>query len=64
MRAHGGHWLDYDSIALAVLLTGISIVVLLALSLQRSGTQRRDRVSRSRRGIGSIMVLALFSIGQ
>jgi hypothetical protein len=33
MRAQGGHWLDYDSTALAVLLLGISVVMLLALSI-------------------------------
>jgi hypothetical protein len=31
MRAQGGHWLDYDPIALAVLVLGIAIVTLLAL---------------------------------
>jgi hypothetical protein len=32
MRIQGGHWLDYDSIALAVLVIGIGIVMLVALS--------------------------------
>jgi len=29
----GGHWLDYDPIALAVLIIGIGVVTLLALSI-------------------------------
>jgi hypothetical protein len=33
MRVHGGHWLDYDPVALAVLVIGIGIVALLALSI-------------------------------
>ena len=33
MRVQGGHWLDYDPIALAVLLIGIGVVTLLALSI-------------------------------
>jgi hypothetical protein len=33
MRVHSGHWLDYDSAALAVLVIGIGIVELLALSI-------------------------------
>jgi hypothetical protein len=33
MRAQGGHWLDYDPIALVVLVIGIGIVALLALSI-------------------------------
>jgi hypothetical protein len=33
MRIQGGHWLDYDSIALAALVIGIGIVMLLALSI-------------------------------
>jgi hypothetical protein len=33
MRVQGGHWLDYDSIALAVLVIGIGIVMLVALSI-------------------------------
>ena len=31
--AQGGHWLDYDSIALAGLVIGIGVVMLLALSI-------------------------------
>ena len=31
MRVQGGHWLDYDPIALAVLIIGIGVVTLLAL---------------------------------
>jgi hypothetical protein len=31
MRAQGGHWLDYDPIALVVLVLGIVIVTLFAL---------------------------------
>ena len=33
MRIQGGHWLDYDSIALAVLVIGIGIVMVLVLSI-------------------------------
>jgi hypothetical protein len=33
MRVLGGHWLDYDPIALVVLVVGIGIVTLLALSI-------------------------------
>ena len=33
MRAQGGHWLDYDPGALVVLVIGIGIVALLALSI-------------------------------
>jgi hypothetical protein len=33
MHVHSRHWLDYDPIALAVLLVGIAIVELLALSI-------------------------------
>ena len=33
MRVLGGHWLDYDPIALAALVIGIGIVILLALSI-------------------------------
>jgi hypothetical protein len=33
MRIQDGHWLDYDSIALAVLVIGIGIVMLVALSI-------------------------------
>jgi hypothetical protein len=33
MRVQGGHWLDHDSTALAVLIIGISVVILLALSI-------------------------------
>jgi hypothetical protein len=32
MRVLGGNWLDYDPVALAVLVIGIGIVALLALS--------------------------------
>ena len=32
MRVLGIHWLDYDPVALAVLLIGLSIVELLVLS--------------------------------
>jgi hypothetical protein len=32
MRVHSGHWLDYDPIALVVLV-GIGAVALLALSI-------------------------------
>ena len=31
MRVYSGHWLDYDPVALAVLVIGIGIVELLAL---------------------------------
>jgi hypothetical protein len=33
MRVPGGHWLDYDSIALAALVIGIGTVILLALTI-------------------------------
>jgi hypothetical protein len=33
MRVHGGHWLDYDPIALVVLVLGIAAVALLVLSI-------------------------------
>jgi hypothetical protein len=33
MRVQRRHWLDYDSVALAVLVIGIGIVELLALSI-------------------------------
>ena len=33
MRVQGGRWLDHDSIALAVLVIGIGVVMLLALSI-------------------------------
>jgi hypothetical protein len=33
MRARDGHWLDCDPIALVVLVVGIGIVTLLALSI-------------------------------
>ena len=33
MRVHSGHWLDYDPIALVVLVIGIGVVALLALSI-------------------------------
>jgi hypothetical protein len=33
MRVQGGHWLDYDHIALVVLVMGIGIVMLVALSI-------------------------------
>jgi hypothetical protein len=33
MRTQGGHWLDYDSVALAVLAIGLGIVVLIALMI-------------------------------
>jgi hypothetical protein len=32
MRAHSRHWLEYDPVAFAVLILGIGIVELLALS--------------------------------
>ena len=33
MRVQGGHWLDYDAIALAALVIGIGAVMLLALTI-------------------------------
>ena len=33
MRAQGGHWLDYDPVALVVLILGIGAVALLTLSI-------------------------------
>jgi hypothetical protein len=33
MRAQGRHWLDYDSVALAVLAIGLGIVMLVALTI-------------------------------
>ena len=33
MRVQGGHWLDYDAIALAVLVIGLGAVMLLALTI-------------------------------
>jgi hypothetical protein len=33
MHVQGGHWLDYDAIALAVLVIGIGAVILLALTI-------------------------------
>jgi hypothetical protein len=33
MRAQGRHWLDYDPVALAVLVIGIGLIELLALSI-------------------------------
>jgi hypothetical protein len=30
---HGQHWLDYDPVALAVLVIGFSVIELLALSI-------------------------------
>jgi hypothetical protein len=33
MRVRREHWLDYDSIALALLVIGIGIVMLVALSI-------------------------------
>ena len=33
MRVQGGHWLDYDSVALAVLAIGLAIVMLVALTI-------------------------------
>jgi hypothetical protein len=33
MRVQGGHWLDYDSVTVAVLVIGIGIVMLVALSI-------------------------------
>jgi hypothetical protein len=29
----GGHWLDYDPVALAILVIGIGVVALLAISI-------------------------------
>jgi hypothetical protein len=33
MRVQSGHWLDYDPVALAVLVIGIGIIALLAFSI-------------------------------
>ena len=33
MYVHGRHWLEYDTVAFAVLLIGLGIVELLALSI-------------------------------
>jgi hypothetical protein len=33
MRVRNGHWLEYDPIALVVLLVGMGVVALLALSI-------------------------------
>jgi hypothetical protein len=33
MRVQGGRWLDHDSIVLAVLVIGIGVVMLFALSI-------------------------------
>ena len=33
MRAYSGHWLDYDPVALVILVVGIGAVALLALSI-------------------------------
>jgi len=34
MRVHGrGHWPDYDPVALAILVIGIGVVALLAISI-------------------------------
>ena len=33
MRAYSGHWLDYDPVALVILVVGVGAVVLLALSI-------------------------------
>jgi hypothetical protein len=33
MRVQSRHWLDYDPVALAVLIIGIGIVALLAFSI-------------------------------
>jgi hypothetical protein len=33
MRAHTRHWLDYDAVALAMLIIGLGVVELLALSI-------------------------------
>ena len=32
-HAHGRHWLDYDSVAFAVLVVGMGAIELLALSI-------------------------------
>jgi len=48
MRVQGGHWLDYDPIALAVLIIGIGVVTLLALSIW-ARRFRRDRTLGVRR---------------
>jgi hypothetical protein len=33
MRVQSGHWLDYDPVALVVLIVGIGALTLLALSI-------------------------------
>jgi hypothetical protein len=33
MRAQSRHWLDYDPVALVVLIVGIGVVTLLAVSI-------------------------------
>jgi hypothetical protein len=33
MRVHGRYWLDYDTVALAVLVIGLGIVELLVLGI-------------------------------
>jgi hypothetical protein len=33
MRVHSRHWLDYDSVALAVLVIGMGMIELLALGI-------------------------------
>jgi hypothetical protein len=33
MRAQSRHWLDYDPVALIVLIVGIGVVALLALNI-------------------------------
>ncbi|MEA2948527.1 MAG: hypothetical protein QOI40_3857 [Alphaproteobacteria bacterium] len=33
MRVYSGHWLDYDPVALVILVVGIGAVALLALSI-------------------------------
>ena len=33
MRVQSGHWLDYDPVALVILVVGIGAVALLALSI-------------------------------
>jgi hypothetical protein len=33
MRVTGGHWLEYDSVAVAVLVIGTVIVLLVVLSI-------------------------------
>jgi hypothetical protein len=33
MRVQSGHWLDYDPVALVVLILGIGALALLALSI-------------------------------